>query len=87
MGPETASLSNELLIELTAEIASSYVEKNAVPAEDLAALIRSVHETLARLASGPKPEPVPTRTPPVPIKKTIIPDYLISLEEGSATRP
>jgi len=87
MAPETASLSTELLVELTVDIVSAYVRKNAVKAEDLASLIRSVHETLALLASGPKAGPVRTLTPPVPIKRTITPDYLISLEEGSATRP
>jgi predicted transcriptional regulator len=82
MAPETASLSTELLVDLTVDIVSAHVRKNAVKAEDLASLIRSVHEALALLASGPKPGPVRTLTPPVPIKRTITPDYLISLEDG-----
>jgi predicted transcriptional regulator len=69
-------------IELTAEIVSAYVVKNSVPAGDLADLIGSVHAAVAALAS-PQPEPEPERAAPaVSIKKSITPEYLISLEDG-----
>ncbi len=51
MATETAPLDNERLIRLTAEIVLAYVQRNATRADDLAGLIKSVHETLTRLAA------------------------------------
>ncbi len=71
-------------IELTAEIVSAYVSNNSVQPGDLAALIGSVHSAVAALASPP-PQPEPERaTPAVSIKKSITPEYLISLEDGKS---
>lgn len=70
-----------MTVELTAEIVSAYVANNSVPAANLADLVTSVHATLQRL--GTSSEPTPLQAPPaVPIKKSITPDYLISLEDG-----
>ncbi len=68
--------------ELTADIVSAYVAKNSVRPADLPDLIASVH---AALQSATKPaenveEAKPT--PPVTPKKSITPDFLISLEDG-----
>ncbi len=68
-------------LELTASIVSAYVTKNSVPMANLAALVSSVHETLQKLATVAEPEPVVV-TPAVPIKKSVTPDYIISLEDG-----
>ncbi len=72
------------LTELTAEIVSAYVARNNVPASELPSLLQSVHAALGRIATGSatveqKPEPL---VPAVPIKKSIMDDYLISLENG-----
>lgn len=68
-------------LELTASIVSAYVTKNSVPMANLAGLVASVHESLNKLATRAEPEPVPA-TPAVPIKKSVTPDYIISLEDG-----
>lgn len=66
------------------EIVVAYVSNNQVPASELPALIASVRAVLAspvdQRATGAS-EPVEL-TPAVPIKKSITPDYLISLEDG-----
>ena len=70
------------LFELTAEIVSAYVSNNTVRAEDLPKLISEVHSALQQAPNG-KAEPAPEpQQPAVPIKKSVTPDYIISLENG-----
>ncbi|QRE72694.1 MucR family transcriptional regulator [Methylobacterium aquaticum] len=69
------------LIERAADIVSAYVSNNSVPLAELPALIQAVHQSLGRLGGGQAVEaekPVPL----MPVKKTVTPDYLISLEDG-----
>jgi predicted transcriptional regulator len=61
-------------------IVGAYVGGNPTPASDLPALIKSVHGALSGLADDNSSEP--TRTPVVPIKRSITPDYIICLEDG-----
>ncbi|GJD47325.1 Transcriptional regulatory protein ros [Methylobacterium crusticola] len=69
------------LVALTADIVSAYVSKNSVPVGELAGLLGSVHAALQNLNNPPPPEPEKL-TPPVPIRKTVTPDHIISLEDG-----
>lgn len=69
------------LIELTADVVAAYVSNNPVPASDLPALIADVHSALGR-ACAPAAEPVPELKPAVNPKKSVFPDYLVSLEDG-----
>lgn len=79
---EEAAIS-ETLMELTASVVSAYVANNTVPAADLPVLIGQVHAALKgtseNTAQQPAPEPL---KPAVPIKKSVTPDYIISLEDG-----
>ena len=69
------------LVGLTSDIVSAYVSSNPVPASELPALLQSVYASLVRIGQPAEPEPVKL-TPPVPIKKTVMPDAIISLEDG-----
>jgi predicted transcriptional regulator len=69
-------------VALTADIVSAYVSNNSIESGELANLISQVHKALTSAAEGPKAEPEPPPTPAVPVKKSITPDYLISLEDG-----
>jgi predicted transcriptional regulator len=71
-------------VELAAEIVSAFVSNNPLPKSELPALIHAVHSAVERLAAGPESAPpqVEAKTPAVPIRKSITPDYLISLEDG-----
>lgn len=69
-------------IELTAEIVSAYVSNNPVPAAELAALIAAVHSALVTLATPSAPEPEKAQKPAVNPKKSVFPDYIVSLEDG-----
>jgi predicted transcriptional regulator len=69
------------LAELTADIVSSYVGQNHVSADALPALIRTVYDGLANLGGAAVVAPT-ALIPAVPIKKSITPEFLISLEDG-----
>ena len=76
--PPSASLDREL----TANIVVSYVRRNQIGSDQLAALISTVHQALSRLGK-PAAEIEPERTPAVPIRRSIQRDYVICLECGS----
>jgi predicted transcriptional regulator len=71
-------------INIAADIVSAYVSNNSVSHADLPKLIADVHKSLTKLGQGGTvevPEPVKLE-PAVPIKKSVTPDYIISLEDG-----
>ncbi len=79
--PSESASSN--LAELTADIVSAYVAKNSVRPEDLATLINTVHSALTGVGSGNgAAAQEEKREPAVSIKKSITPDFLISLFDG-----
>src|SRR3954462_13021733 len=67
-------------VGLSAEIVSAYVAKNHIQTSEISQVIASVHDARRNVAK-PAPEPEKHK-PPVPITKTIRPDYIISLEDG-----
>ena len=66
---------------LTAEVVSAYVANNSLRPADIPDLISSVHRAMQGLSAPQQAEPE-KREPPVPIRKSITPDFLISLEDG-----
>jgi predicted transcriptional regulator len=69
------------LTSLTAEVVSAYVAKNAIRSADLPDLIASVHRALHGLSAPAQAEPEKPE-PAVSIRKSITPDFLISLEDS-----
>lgn len=70
------------LVELTAQIVSAYVSNNAIGAGDLPQLINDTHAALSRATGS---QPLPEREEPKPrvaVKKSVMPDYIICLEDG-----
>lgn len=80
MDADLNSLQQELA-ELTSEIVSAYVTNNKLAAGELPDVIASVHAALRGLDEKKEPEPSKP-VPMMPVKKTITPDFLISLEDG-----
>lgn len=76
------SLTDGELVSLTADLVSAYVGNNSVQQSELPQLIASVHASLSGLGSPAAPAPEERPTPPVAIKKSITPDYIVSLEDG-----
>ncbi|AWB24968.1 MucR family transcriptional regulator [Methylobacterium currus] len=69
-------------IGLAADIVAAFVSNNSVPVADLPGLIISVHSALGGLGRSAAAMPAEPLTPAVPIKKSIMPDYLVCLEDG-----
>lgn len=72
----------ESLIELTADIVSAYVSKNALAPSDLPRLIQDVHDALARLAAPQSAGTGEQLKPAVPPRKSVFDDHIICLEDG-----
>jgi predicted transcriptional regulator len=68
------------VLSLTAEIVAAHVSNNTVPLADLPALIQQVFHTLSNIGTDAQEQPRPE--PAVPIKKSVMPDYIVCLEDG-----
>ena len=77
-----APAGNEL-VELTADIVAAYVGNNAVPANELPALINDVYKALSSaVTDGGEEKKKEELKPAVPIRRSVHPDYIICLEDG-----
>lgn len=72
----------EFLAEITASIVGAYVSNNAVPAADLPNVIASVYESIGRVGVTSIVTTEVVKAPTVSPKRSVTPDYLISLEDG-----
>jgi predicted transcriptional regulator len=75
---------NTDILSLTADIAAAYVSNNSVAAAEVPHVIQTIYRALGTLGKAdlqPAPE---ARKPAVPIRKSITPDFLISLEDGKS---
>ncbi|MGA0598410.1 MucR family transcriptional regulator [Enterovirga sp. CN4-39] len=81
MAEAEASISSGELVELAAVIVRAYVGNDTVPSADLPRIITDVHGALTKLyqVTDFTPEKL---APAVSIRKSISPDFLISLEDG-----
>ena len=82
VGAEPESHSGEDLLRLGAEIVAAYVSRNAVSAEAVPDIIRTVHQTLETITRG---EPVAMEErpkPAVPVGRSVQHDYIVCLEDG-----
>ncbi|MGD9783873.1 MAG: MucR family transcriptional regulator [Hyphomicrobiaceae bacterium] len=70
------------LVELTAKIVSAYVSNNTVVASELPQLISDTHAALIRATGRPVETERDEQRPKVSVKKSVMPDYIICLEDG-----
>lgn len=85
MDKGTEPMENETpagLIELTAKIVSAFVSNNTVSAGDLPQLINDTHAALSRATGGVVLPERDDQKPKVAIKKSVMPDFIICLEDG-----
>jgi predicted transcriptional regulator len=73
-------------IELAADIVSAFVSKNSVPVADLPNLIGNVHAALQNVGHPTQKQEQVRPAPAVSVRKSLTPDYLISLEDGKRYR-
>ena len=74
--------STEDLLRFTTGIVAAHVSKNPISVDQIAALIKEVHQTLSGLGS----EPEPVKPPAVPIKRSVQKDAIACLECGQPKR-
>lgn len=67
--------------ELAARIVAAYLRRNQVRAEEMSALITSVHQALSELG-GPKPAEVAEPAPAVPIRRSVSAEFVVCLDCG-----
>ncbi|ASY68108.1 exopolysaccharide biosynthesis transcriptional regulator MucR [Sinorhizobium fredii] len=83
MSENTLGTSNELLVELTAEIVAAYVSNHVVPVAELPTLIADVHSALNNTtAPAPVIVPVEKPKPAVSVRKSVQDDQITCLECG-----
>lgn len=73
------------LVDLAAEIVAAYVGNNAVPANELPALIKDVYGALAEAVSGntsAEEQPARELKPAVPVRRSVTDDFIACLECG-----
>ena len=83
VGPDADGPSGEDLMRLGAGIVSAYISRNAVTAEAVPDIIRSVHHALTQLTgAAAAPEPQERPKPAVPVGRSVQRDYFVCLEDG-----
>ncbi len=83
---ESDKISAEELLRMTTEVAAAYVSNNAVPAGQLSDVIRTIHVSLIGLNQPGAGAPQTPPTPAVAVKKSVTPDYIICVEDGTKLR-
>jgi predicted transcriptional regulator len=71
---------SEDLLALTAKIVAAHVSHNSVALGDMAGLIQQVHQALRGIGSTSVTQARPQ--PAVPVKRSVLPDYIVCLEDG-----
>src|SRR5690242_7573616 len=74
------TLDHATLLECTTSIISAYVANNTIQKENLAALIMETFQSLAKAERAE--EPVEELKPAIAIRRSILPDHIICLEDG-----
>lgn len=71
------------LLELTASIVAATVENNRISNNDVAVLISSVHDALAKLPAPTAAQTVEAPVPAVSVRSSVKPDSITCLECGA----
>jgi len=82
VGPDPEAVSGEELLRLGAGIVAAYVSRNAVSAESVPDIIRTVHQALSGISKGAAAPPEERPKPAVPVGKSVQHDYIVCLEDG-----
>ena len=83
MSDETqAALPKDELLRMTSEIVSAYVGHNSLSAGEIPEVISKVHKSLEGLSSPANAVAEVKQKPAVPIKKSVMPDHIVCLEDG-----
>ena len=79
-GPATTT--HDEILAMTAQIVSAYVSHNELSGVQIPEVIRTVFSTLNSQKSAENATPQEPPKPAVPIRKSVMPDYIVCLEDG-----
>src|SRR5882724_4092735 len=69
------------LLPLASDIVAAHLSNNKMPSAELPELIRNVVQALMAASAG-EPAPTPRPEAAVPVKKSVMPDFIVCLEDG-----
>jgi len=75
-------ISQNELLSLTTEIVASHLSNNTVAVGDIPQLIKLVYSTLSNQGIEEEVVEPEKPTPAVPVKKSVMNDYIVCLEDG-----
>ncbi|THD56158.1 MucR family transcriptional regulator [Phenylobacterium sp.] len=82
LGPDPEGPTGEDLLRLGTGIVSAFVSRNAIPADALPEVIRTVHQALEGLTHDAVPLVAERPKPAVPIGRSVQHDFIVCLEDG-----
>lgn len=83
VGPDSDGPSAEEIMRLGAGIVAAYVSRNAIAADAVPDVIRTVHQALTQLTGATAPAlPEERPKPAVPIGRSVQHDFIVCLEDG-----
>lgn len=82
MASDRDTADGQELVELTAKIVAAYVSNNSINSSDLPQLINDTHAALTRATGQAAEVEREEQRPKVAVKKSVMPDYIICLEDG-----
>ncbi len=82
MQEEVEATADADLVTITATIVAAFVSKNAISSSELPGLIADTHAALSRAAGKQVAHERDDSKPRVAVKKSVMPDYIICLEDG-----
>ena len=82
VGPDPETLSGEELMRLGAGVVAAYVSRNAVPADDVPDIIRTVHHALEGLSRHGSALVEERPKPAVSVGRSVQHDFIVCLEDG-----
>ncbi len=74
--------SDNLYIELAADIVSAYLSHNSVASGEIPNLINQIYAALKRVSAGQGATAAEPPKPAVPVKRSVTPEYIVCLEDG-----
>jgi predicted transcriptional regulator len=79
---EPRKLAHDVLLRMTTDAVAAYLSQNRLGSSDVPHVIGTVFASLSRLNGGSAPPRAEALRPAVPVKRSVMPDYIVCLEDG-----
>jgi predicted transcriptional regulator len=79
---ESKKLAHDALLRMTTDVVAAYLSQNRLVSSDVPTVIGTVFASLSRLNGGSAALRGDALKPAVPIKRSVMPDHIVCLEDG-----